>query len=83
MIKRIFNKDVDFTKLRLHSSECNRARHLLFKEFKNNIRETDIRYYPNTSNIYEKLRKWYNHEHLIMGFGSDRCIKYFFEVNKK
>lgn len=80
---RIKNVDISHEKLRLHSSERNRPWGHVFDEFKNNLLDTDIRYYPNINNVRERLRKYFNYEHLILGFGSDRCIKYFFEVNNK
>lgn len=79
MIKRIINKDVPHDKLRLHSSERNSSWGNVYDEFINSITEHDVRYYPNTEETYKKLRNFYKHEHLLLGLGSDRCIKYFFE----
>jgi len=69
--------------LRLHSSE----RDLNFPEkvwiqFKKNINQDSIKFYPNISNTYKKLEKFYKinkNFDLILGDGSDRIIKYCFE----
>lgn len=82
MINRTLNKDIGHSKLRLHSSERNSSWYHIFEDFKNRITDRDIRYYPNVENTYNRLREFYKYENIILGFGSDRCIKYFFEVTK-
>jgi len=84
MIKRKFNAEVSFDKVRLHSSEKVSSWGSLFERFKQSIREEDIRYYPNvkSSRAYSLLQGYYKHEELLIGFGSDRCLKYFFEINQ-
>ena len=83
MIERKFHEEVPFTKVRLHSSEKISPWGFIFEEFKNSLTDEDIRYYPNRSNVYSKLQNFYGYDSLIMGFGSDRCIKYFFELHQK
>jgi len=82
MITRVFNKEVSHNKLRLHSSERNTKWGVVFDDFKRRITDADIRFYPNTSKIHQRLKEFYGYDNLIMGFGSDRCIKYFFESNR-
>lgn len=81
MIKRIFNEPVTHHKLRLHSSEKNSSWDEIFEEFKNELTDKDIRYYPNVNELNFPLSKFYGTGNFITGFGSDRCIKYFFEVH--
>lgn len=83
MIKRKFNPSVPHDKLRLHSSERNTPFGNLFKEYKKSLREEDFRFYPNTNELNNLIKDFYGYEHFLMGFGSDRCIKYFFEANSK
>jgi histidinol-phosphate aminotransferase len=83
MIKRKFNPTVPHNKLRLHSSERNAPFGKLFKEYKESLTEEDIRYYPNTEELNPLIKKFYGYSHFLMGFGSDRCIKYFFEAHSK
>jgi histidinol-phosphate aminotransferase len=80
MIKRIFNNSYSHNKLRLHSSERNTEWNDLFDEFKNNLTDKDIRYYPNTNELIEPLSKFFDFGSFLFGNGSDRCIKYFFEL---
>lgn len=82
MITRKQNKDLPYNKLRLQASERNSNWSVvLFDEFINSIRQSDLKFYPNLEELYEKLSKHYNTEHIIVGSGSDRCIEYFFQAN--
>lgn len=83
MIKRKFNPSVPHNKLRLHSSERNTPFGKLFNEYKKSLTEEDIRYYPNTEELNPLIKKFYGYDNFLMGFGSDRCIKYFFEAHSK
>jgi histidinol-phosphate/aromatic aminotransferase/cobyric acid decarboxylase-like protein len=83
MIERKFNPTVPHNKLRLHSSERNTPFGKLFEKYKKSLTEEDIRYYPNTEELNPLIEKFYGYSHFLMGFGSDRCIKYFFEANSK
>lgn len=83
MITRKFNQSVPHNKLRLHASERNTPFGDLFKEYKKSLTERDIRYYPNTESLNPLIKKFYNYNHFLMGVGSDRCIKYFFEAHSK
>lgn len=83
MIKRKFNPSVSHKKLRLHSSERNSTWGKLFDEYKKQLTEEDIKFYPNTEELNPLLFEFYGYPHFLMGFGSDRCIKYFFEANTK
>lgn len=81
MIERKFNKPVPHDKLRLHSSERNSSWGDIFEEFKNNLTEEDIRFYPNTEELNDPLFELYGTKNFMVGSGSDRCIKYFFEAH--
>ena len=83
MIERKFNPSVPHDKLRLHSSERNTPFGKLFEKYKKSLTEEDIRYYPNTEELNPLIAKFYGYENFLMGFGSDRCIKYFFEAHSK
>lgn len=83
MIERKFHKTVPHNKLRLHSSERNTPFGKLFERYKKSLTEEDIRYYPNTKELNPLIKKFYNYPYFSIGFGSDRCIKYFFEANSK
>lgn len=83
MIERKFNSKIPFDKIRLHSSERNKEWDTLFELFKISLTDSDIRYYPNLDTIYNKCRKFFDCKNLILGSGSDRCIKYFLECNQK
>lgn len=83
MIERKFNQSVPHDKLRLHSSERNTPFGKLFKIYKELLSEEDIRFYPNTEELNPYIENFYGYQHFLMGFGSDRCIKYFFELNSK
>ena len=83
MIERKFNPSVPHNKLRLHSSERNTPFGKLFEKYKKSLTEEDIRYYPNTEELNPLISKFYGYENFLMGFGSDRCIKYFFEAHSK
>jgi histidinol-phosphate aminotransferase len=82
MIKREFNKSYNFDKLRLHSSERNSNWNDIFEEFRNSLSDKDIRFYPNLESLIEPLSNFFETDNFIFGTGSDRCIKYFFELNK-
>jgi len=81
MIERKFNKSVPHNTLRLHSSERNTKWGKLFSDYKKSLTEEDIRYYPNTDELNPLLSDFYEYDNFLMGYGSDRCIKYFFEAN--
>lgn len=83
MIERKFNKPVSHNTLRLHSSERNTEWGKLFNEYKKSLTDEDIRFYPNTDELKPLLSEFYGYDNFLMGFGSDRCIKYFFEANTK
>ena len=83
MINRKINRTESHEKLRLHSSERNSSWCKVFEDFKNIINENDIKFYPNPQELIEPLCNFYGTENFLMGFGSDRCIKYFFEGNSK
>ena len=83
MIERKFHNTVPHNKLRLHSSERNTPFGKLFERYKKSLTEEDIRYYPNTKELNPLIKDFYNYPHFSIGFGSDRCIKYFFEANSK
>lgn len=83
MIERKFHKNISFDKVRLHSSERNKPWNTLFELFKINLKDSDIRYYPNLDKTYSKCRKFFKCKNLILGLGSDRCVKYFFEANQE
>ena len=82
MIKRIFNSEIPHSRLRLHSSEKTSPWNIIFPKFKEAIKDEDIRYYPNikTSKAYSLLQDFYLSDNFLIGAGSDRCIKYFFEL---
>lgn len=82
MINRKLNNTVSQDKLRLHSSERNSSWGDVFEQFKNELSEKDIKFYPNTEELIEPLSNFYGTKNFLMGFGSDRCIKYFFEGNR-
>jgi histidinol-phosphate aminotransferase len=82
MIKRTINSTVSHNALRLHSSERNSPWGQVFSDFKDSLTEEDIRFYPNTKELIEPLKELYGTKNFLMGFGSDRCIKYFFEGNQ-
>ncbi len=83
MIKRKFHPIVPHDKLRLHSAERNTSWGKVFKDYKKSLTEEDIKFYPNVDKLKPALTDFYGYEHFVMGFGSDRCIKYFFEANSK
>ena len=83
MIERKFNKSVTHNTLRLHSSERNTKWGKLFTEYKKSLTEGDIKFYPNTDELIPYVSNFYGNGNFLMGFGSDRCIKYFFEANTK
>ena len=82
MIKRVSKPEVSHNKLRLHSSEKTSPWNLIFPKFKEAIKDEDIRYYPNikSSKAYSLLQNFYKSNNFLLGAGSDRCIKYFFEL---
>ena len=83
MIERKFNPTTSHSKLRLHSSERNTPFGKLFEKYKKSLTETDIRYYPNTEELHKPISQFYGYDNFLMGFGSDRCIKYFLEAHIK
>jgi len=83
---RKFNPSVPHDILRLHSAERTTEWELdVYKEFISSIKDTDIRFYPNVESIRVKLKEFYGlteEMDLIIGAGSDRCNKYFFELHR-
>jgi|TARA_R110002153_G_scaffold195090_3_gene348454 histidinol-phosphate aminotransferase len=82
-IKRKFHTSVPHKKLRLHSAERNTPWGVIFGMYKKSLKEEDIRFYPNVDELKNPLSKFYGYDNFLMGFGSDRCINYFFEAHKK
>ena len=83
MIQRKFNPPISHKKLRLHSAERNTSWGTVFKDYKNSLTEEDLKYYPNTKELTKPLSDFYGNDNFLMGFGSDRCIKYFVQSNSK
>lgn len=85
-MKRKFNPSVSHNKLRLHSAERTvEWERYVYDEFISSIKDTDIRFYPNVDEIRDELKSFYNLSpsmDLIIGAGSDRCNKYFFELHR-
>ena len=83
-MKRKNNPVIPHTQLRLHSAERNDVwETLIWEEFINSLQDTDVRYYPNIESVRLLLKDHYNLPNgvdLMVGDGSDRCIKYFFEL---
>ena len=82
-IKRKFNPPISHKKLRLHSAERNTSWGTIFQDYRTSLHESDLKFYPNTEELREPLSKFYGYDNFLMGFGSDRCIKYFVESNSK
>jgi len=82
-IERKFHSTVPHNKLRLHSAERNTSWGKVFKEYKKSLTEEDIKFYPNVDELTKPLQEFYGYDNFLMGFGSDRCINYFFEAHKK
>ena len=82
-IHRKFNPILSHKKLRLHSAERNTSWGKIFSEYKRNLKEEDIKFYPNTEELKPYVKEFYGYDNFLMGFGSDRCIKYFLEANSK
>lgn len=80
MIKRRANPHKSHNVLRLHSSEINASLDVVYNTFIKKIKETDFKFYPNMDDIYNKISKFFKIKNFILGGGSDRCIKYFFET---
>ena len=80
MIKRRANPYKSHDVLRLHSSEVNSSLNKIYNTFLKKIKETDFKFYPNMNEIYDKISNFLNIQHFILGSGSDRCLKYFFET---
>ena len=80
------NPTIPHDKLRLHSSERTISwGENVFNQFISSIQDTDIRYYPNLNELRDRLKEFYNispTSDLMLGAGSDRCNKYFFEMFK-
>lgn len=83
MIERKFNAIIPHNKLRLHSAERNTKFGKIFNDYKKSLKEEDIRFYPNTEELKKPLSKFFGYDNFLMGFGSDRCIRYFFEAHRK
>lgn len=82
-IERKFHESIPHNKLRLHSAERNTKFGKVFTEYKKSLKEEDIRFYPNVHELNKPLEKFYGYSNFLMGFGSDRCINYFFEAHRK
>lgn len=83
-MKRKNNPIIPHDRLRLHSAERNDVWESdIWDSFVNSLRDTDVRYYPNVEEVRPQLKEFYNIPNgtdLMIGAGSDRCIKYFFEL---
>jgi histidinol-phosphate aminotransferase len=82
-IDRKFNPSIPHDKLRLHSAERNTTWGKIFEKYKKELTEEDIKFYPNTSELNPYISEFFGYDNFLMGFGSDRCIKYFLEANSK
>lgn len=82
-IERKFNPIIPHDKLRLHSAERNKTWGKVFEKYKEELTEEDIKFYPNTAELNPYISKFFGYDNFLMGFGSDRCIKYFLEANSK
>lgn len=83
-VKRIPNIDISVDKLRLHASERNEDFSTeLFEKFLKSIQQSSLKYYPNLSAVYSKIKKFYNVDNLIIGNGSDRCIEHFIQAYRR
>jgi len=84
-MKRKNNPIIPHDKLRLHSAERNDMwENNIWESFIDSLRDTDVRYYPNVEEVRPQLKEFYNipsGTDLMIGAGSDRCIKYFFELH--
>src|SRR6056300_483214 len=84
---RKFNPSVSHNKLRLHSAErTTEWEQYVFDDFISSIKDTDVRYYPNVDEVRSQLKEFYDLSpsmDLIVGAGSDRCNKYFFELHRE
>jgi histidinol-phosphate aminotransferase len=84
-MKRKNNPIIPHDKLRLHSAERNDMwENNIWESFIDSLRDTDVRYYPNVEEVRPQLKEFYNIPNgtdLMIGAGSDRCIKYFFELH--
>src|SRR6056300_28296 len=84
---RKFNPSVSHNKLRLHSAErTTEWERYVFDDFISSIKDTDVRYYPNVDEVRSQLKEFYDLSpsmDLIVGAGSDRCNKYFFELHRE
>ena len=83
-MQRKNNPIVPHDQLRLHSAERNDVwESVVWDEFISSLKDTDVRYYPNIEWVRPQLKEHYNvpvGSDLMLGDGSDRCIKYFFEL---
>jgi len=83
-MKRNNNPIVPHDNLRLHSAERNdKWEDYIWESFVDSLKDTDVRYYPNVEWVRPQLKEFYNvpdGSDLMVGDGSDRCIKYFFEL---
>ena len=82
-IERKYHESIPHNKLSLHSAEINTKFGKVFTEYKKSLNEEDIRFYPNVHELNKPLEKFYGYSNFLMGFGSDRCINYFFEAHRK
>ena len=82
-IERKFNPSISHKKLRLHSAERNSSWGEVFDDYRNSLTEKDLKFYPNTEELRAPLSKFYGYDNFLMGFGSDRCIRYFVQSNSK
>jgi histidinol-phosphate aminotransferase len=83
MIKRKFNPPISHNKLRLHSAEKNSSWGDVFDDYRKSLTEKDLKFYPNTEELKKPLSEFYGYDNFLMGFGSDRCIRYFVQSNSK
>ena len=82
-ILRVYSSHFPKNFLRLHSSERDLDfPNKLLVQFKRKINQDTLKFYPDISHTYSKLKKFFKIKKnfdLILGDGSDRIIKYCFE----
>lgn len=82
-IERISSPSIDLNKKRLNSAERDIPIYEgIWDKFLENLKETDIRYYPDINRVVEKIAQ---HEHVdvdqvTVGAGSDQVIRNIFEA---
>ena len=83
-VERKFNEEVPHDKIRLHSAERNEDfSDEMWNKFISSLSQSDIKYYPNLNTLYSRVCDYFelpDPSNLIIGNGSDRILKYAFEV---